>query len=235
VNTQINLRAASARLAAACALAVSLLALAPPAGTAIAQPPAQTVGVAPTPAIKAPPAPTRLTAVLRRVHVLVGSTVSVNGYLRPRGAGRLVRLERRVGRRWRTVDTDRTAASGRYSLRYRANDSAIVRVSFAGDAAHTATSKGAGRITAYRPALASWYALYGGRLACGGRLGYSSLVVAHRSLPCGTRVTVRYRGRVVHARVMDRGPFSGHREFDLAGGVARRLGFQGVGTVWVTR
>lgn len=230
MNTQINLRAGFARLAAACALAVLLLALAPAAGT-IAQAPVPSAA----PAIKAPPAPTRLTAVLRRVHVLVGSTVSVNGYLHPRGAGRLVRLERRIGRRWRTVDTDRTAASGRYSLRYRATDSAIVRVSFAGDAAHTATSKGAGRITAYRPALASWYALYGGRLACGGRLGYSSLVVAHRSLPCGTRVTVRYRGRVVHARVMDRGPFSGHREFDLAGGVARRLGFQGVGTVWVTR
>ena len=237
MKPQITLRAVFARLAAALTLAVSLLAIAPSAGIAVAEPPAPTAGIAPAPVVQPAPAATRLTTALRRLHVLVGSTVAVNGYLRPRGAGRLVRLERRIGRRWRTIDTDRTAASGRYTLRYRtrATDSVVVRVSFAGDARHTATSKGVGRITAYRPALASWYALYGGRLACGGRLGYSSLVVAHRSLPCGTRVTVRYRGRVVHARVMDRGPFSGHREFDLAGGVARRLGFRGVGTVWVTR
>lgn len=233
MKPQISLRAGLARLGAATALASALLAIAPPTGIAVAQQPAQSAGTAPA----LQPAPTRLTASLRRLHVLVGSTVAVNGYLRPGGAGRLVRLERRIGRSWRTIDTDRTAASGRYTLRYRtrATDSVTVRVSFAGDARHAAASKGAGRITAYRPALASWYALYGGPLACGGRLGYSSLVVAHRSLPCGTRVTVRYRGRVVQARVMDRGPFSGHREFDLAGGVARRLGFRGVGTVWVTR
>ena len=125
MKPQITLRAGFVRLSAALVLATSLLAFAAPAGTAIAQEPAQAAGAAPT--------ATRLNTVLRRLHVLAGSTVSVNGYLRPAGAGRLVRLERRSGRAWRTIDTARTAASGRYSLRYRtrATDSVIVRVSFA--------------------------------------------------------------------------------------------------------
>jgi rare lipoprotein A len=48
-------------------------------------------------------------------------------------------------------------------------------------------------------------------------------------------VRIRYRGRTVLATVRDRGPYVGGREYDLAGAVARRLGFHGVGRVWVTR
>jgi rare lipoprotein A len=32
--------------------------------------------------------------------------------------------------------------------------------------------------------------------------------------------------------VIDRGPYSGAREWDLTGATARRLGFGGVGVVW---
>ena len=71
----------------------------------------------------------------------------------------------------------------------------------------------------YRHALASWYGpgLYGNQLGCGGRLGTSQLGVAHKSLPCGTKVTLRHHGRVVRVPVIDRGPYSGAREFDLTG------------------
>ena len=53
----------------------------------------------------------------------------------------------------------------------------------------------------YRPAMASYYGpgLYGSALACGGRLSPSKLGVANKTLPCGTRVTLRYRGRSVTA------------------------------------
>jgi rare lipoprotein A len=57
--------------------------------------------------------------------------------------------------------------------------------------------------------------------------------VAHKSLPCGTLVTIRHRGRQVRVPVTDRGPFVGPREFDLTAAVKQRLGFAGVGTVWV--
>lgn len=79
-------------------------------------------------------------------------------------------------------------------------------------------------------ALASWYGpgLYGQTTACGQTLTPASEGVAHRSLPCGTRLRVKYRGRVVTARVIDRGPFALPRTFDLAAGTARRLHFDGV-------
>lgn len=63
-----------------------------------------------------------------------------------------------------------------------------------------------------------------------GRLG-----VAHKSLPCGTRVTLRHGRRTVRVRVIDRGPYVGAREFDLTAATKDRLGFDGVGSVQVTR
>ena len=57
--------------------------------------------------------------------------------------------------------------------------------------------------------------------------------VANKSLPCGTKVTIRYRGRQVRVAVVDRGPYSGAREFDLGPGVRSALHFDGVGTVQV--
>lgn len=64
----------------------------------------------------------------------------------------------------------------------------------------------------------------GGRVACKGYWpgGY---VLAHKTLPCGTKVRLRYRGRKVTARVWDRGPYVSGRDFDLDVAVQRRLGF----------
>jgi rare lipoprotein A len=59
--------------------------------------------------------------------------------------------------------------------------------------------------------------------------------VANRWLPCGTRVTFRYRGRTVTTRVIDRGPFHGSRIWDLTYALKRKLGFGSTGVVWSTR
>jgi rare lipoprotein A len=94
-----------------------------------------------------------------------------------------------------------------------------------------------GRLNVYRHALASWYGpgLFGNRLGCGGRLTPSSLGVANKYLPCGTKVTFRHRGRVVRVPVIDRGPYVGGREYDLTAATARRLGFNGTGTIQTTK
>ena len=57
----------------------------------------------------------------------------------------------------------------------------------------------AGKVSVFRPAVASYYGpgLYGGALACGGTLSPSTMGVAHKSLPCGTKLTIRYHGRQV--------------------------------------
>jgi rare lipoprotein A (peptidoglycan hydrolase) len=82
-------------------------------------------------------------------------------------------------------------------------------------------------------ALASWYGpgLYGNTMACGGVLHPGSMVVAHRTLVCGTRLLVCYAGRCVDAVVQDRGPYVAGRDVDLGPGVARALGFGGVAVV----
>ena len=154
--------------------------------------------------------------------------------MRPAISGRLVVLQRRAHRRWVTIDRTRTRGHGRFTLRYRTRDaiSAPLRVRVAGGHRVTGRTRNVGRLEAFRPALASWYG-EGQALACGGHLTPGMMGVAHKSLPCGTKITIRYRGRQVRVAVVDRGPYSGAREFDLGPGVRSALHFDGVGTVQV--
>jgi rare lipoprotein A (peptidoglycan hydrolase) len=73
----------------------------------------------------------------------------------------------------------------------------------------------------------SWYGpgFYGKRTACGLAMTQGLIGVAHRSLPCGTKVTFKNpsNGRVVTARVVDRGPYVSGRQWDLTGGLCRAL------------
>jgi rare lipoprotein A (peptidoglycan hydrolase) len=72
-------------------------------------------------------------------------------------------------------------------------------------------------------------------MACGGTLYPWTRGVAHKTLPCGTKVTLRYEGRTVTVPVVDRGPYVAGREFDLTEATRNDLGFGGVGTVWTNR
>jgi rare lipoprotein A (peptidoglycan hydrolase) len=73
----------------------------------------------------------------------------------------------------------------------------------------------------------SWYGpgFYGKRTACGLAMTKTLIGVAHRSLPCGTKVTFRNpdNGRIVTAPVVDRGPYVSGRQWDLTGGLCQRL------------
>lgn len=59
--------------------------------------------------------------------------------------------------------------------------------------------------------IATWYGpgFFGHRTACGGTLTTRSWGIAHRTLPCGTLVTLASHGRKVTVPVIDRGPYSG--------------------------
>jgi len=93
---------------------------------------------------------------------------------------------------------------------------------------------GVGLVAPFDPAegwhtsIASVYTDYGGPLACGGRLARNQLGVAHKSAPCGSLITFRYKGRVVRVPVIDRGPYIAGREWDLTGATAELLGFNGL-------
>jgi rare lipoprotein A (peptidoglycan hydrolase) len=71
-------------------------------------------------------------------------------------------------------------------------------------------------------------AAFGRHTACGGILTPDTLGVAHPTLPCGARIFVTYHGTTVLAQVVDRGPYTIGRQFDLTDALARKLGLKGV-------
>ena len=82
--------------------------------------------------------------------------------------------------------------------------------------------------------VATWYGpgFYGNETACGQTLTRRTVGVAHKSLPCGAKVTIKHRGRFLRTRVIDRGPFARGAKWDLTGAAARRLG---IGTTTTIR
>jgi rare lipoprotein A len=155
----------------------------------------------------------------------------VTGRTRPAVDGRSVLLQRQRDPGWATIDRATTRAGGLFAFGFRPQrpGSARLRVLVG------ASRRAIGRLNVYRRAAVSWYGpgLYGNRLSCGGRLTPGTLGVAHKTLPCGARVTLRRGHRVVRVPVVDRGPYAGGREFDLTSATRRRLGFGGVGSVLV--
>jgi rare lipoprotein A len=175
----------------------------------------------------------------RRLHVSVGGVTRVRGTVAPGTAGLPVKLQVRDDARWRTLDRTTTARGGEYELRERpdATLSAPARVVTGGADGLDGGNRHVGRLNVYRWAHVSWYGpgLYGGHLACGGTLAPGTLGVANKSLPCGSKVTLRHGGRSLRVRVIDRGPYVGGREFDLTAATAQKLGFDGHGSMLVTR
>ena len=85
----------------------------------------------------------------------------------------------------------------------------------------------------------SWYGpgFYGNGGACGmipGGLQPTTIGVAHRTLPCGTKVTFRYAGHTVTTMVIDRGPYVAGRTWDMTRGLCAALHhcFTGGGVYW---
>jgi rare lipoprotein A len=172
-------------------------------------------------------------------HVKQGERVHVHGRLSPRQRGRTVLVQHRKNGRWVTADRDRTGAEGRFEGSWQVEKPAgryRTRVVFPGNR-RTARRVDKTRLFVYRPGNASYYGpgLYGNRTACGQTLTPSTMGVANRWLPCGTRVTFRYHGRTATVPVIDRGPYSGSRIWDLTYATKQKLGFGSTGVVWSTK
>jgi rare lipoprotein A len=198
-------------------------------------------GSSPTPAgltgLGAEPA-AHVSLLVRRpdLNVLADHASTIAGTLDPGLSGRVVALQALGARGWSTIARAHTGRGGRFRVRYiaRRTGSERVRLRFAGDSTDLAARRPLGRLNVYRLAEASWYG-GGGTLACGGELTSTTMGVANKTLPCGTSVTLRYDGRSVQVRVIDRGPYVAGREFDLTEATKQALGFGGVGEVWSTR
>lgn len=81
----------------------------------------------------------------------------------------------------------------------------------------------------------SWYGtgFYGSGTACGQTYSRTILGVAHRTLPCGTKVTFRNpkNGRTITVPVIDRGPYVAGRTWDLSAATCSYLGNCYTGTI----
>ena len=167
-------------------------------------------------------------------HAMAGDSVKIRGKVRP------------GGRRWVTikvggkkVKTVRSERDGSFSARWNTPGSGVYKAKAIAQGTERAKRgrSRAAQINVYRPAAASYYGpgLYGNGTACGQTLTPSTVGVAHKTLPCGTKVILRYRGNTVKVPVIDRGPFAGNREYDLTAATKAKLGFGSTGNVLTTR
>ena len=69
---------------------------------------------------------------------------------------------------------------------------------------------------------------FGRKTACGGVITSETEGVAHPTLPCGVRIFITFHGHTLLVPVVDRGPYTQGREFDLTDALARRVGLSGV-------
>jgi rare lipoprotein A len=178
------------------------------------------------------PVPVRVRSRVRldsERYAVVGGRLRIEGRARP-AAERPVAV-RVAGEKLRT----RANGKGRFAVAWKADRTGRFRPSVrvgGNDLAAGGSDRGR-RVTVYRRASASYYGpgLYGNRMACGGTLTPGTIGVAHKTLPCGTKVHLRLGRRTVTAPVVDRGPYVGGREFDLTAATRSKLGFGSTGTV----
>jgi hypothetical protein len=175
----------------------------------------------------------KLTFTLSRDHVMQGRTVTASGRLTA-APGRWVTIQQRKDGQWRSIGTA-YQHDGRYALRFEANKIGYrrLRAIFKGDAQNI-EAHAAKVMRVYDPALATWYGpgFWGHGTACGQTLHGDTIGVAHRTLPCGTKVALLYEGRTLIVTVIDRGPYS-RADWDLTQRTAERLGFTGTDTIGV--
>ena len=174
-----------------------------------------------------------------RISTLLHHQLRFVGQVPSADAGRTVviqRLDRQAG--W--VDTASTTAGrdGSFTAVWQTNHIGRFQTRLAiapsrGSAAHASSDTPTLQITVYRPAVATIFGqgFYGQKTACGLTLRHQTLGVAHRTLPCGTKVAIYYGGRTIVVPVIDRGPYANHADWDLTEATARALGMQETETI----
>jgi rare lipoprotein A len=161
---------------------------------------------------------------------LLNRTVTVRGRLGEGDAGRPVCVERLLpDGGWEPLARSVVQQDGTFRVPWRTDRAGRVTLRATVDrdgAATAASSPLTAQLTVFRPAVASWYGprFFGRRTACGQTLRRTTVGVAHRTLPCGTRVQLYRGGRTITVPVIDRGPFVRGRDWDLTQAAAQRLG-----------
>jgi rare lipoprotein A len=159
-------------------------------------------------------------------HIVQGQQVTVSGEVsRAVDADEIIIQEWREAHWWTVKRADLNYRRFSATFTPKETGSGVVRALIPG-------SHGRGQyiavLTVFKEAEATWYGpgFYGNSTACGQTYNDTILGVAHRTLPCGTAVTLFFNGVVLTVPVIDRGPYS-TADWDLSAETARRLGFSG--------
>ena len=176
----------------------------------------------------------RLRARLLHPNLLIGKDIAFIGRTMPRATRRRIAIEELTRGRWIAVAHTLTDRNGYFVKRLwpRRLGRVALRVRAAGVPAARTTMVGR-FATVYHQVVASWYGP-GGTTACGESLGAATLGVANKTLPCGTRVTLRLGDHVLTVPVIDRGPYVSGRDYDLTYATKQRLGAGDVQAIWAS-
>jgi hypothetical protein len=168
-------------------------------------------------------------------NALLGNALTFRGDAR---RGTRVAVQRLGDGAWETVARATAGRGGHYLATWRADEVGVFAmraVPIGRTSVRASSVDDPVRVTVYRRATATWFGrgLYGRRTACGQKLTATLMGVAHKTLPCGTKVSFLFEGRTVTVPVVDRGPFGRGIAWDLTTAAADRLGFTetGRGTV----
>lgn len=140
--------------------------------------------------------------------------------------------------RWRIVARS-VVRAGRFEFAWRPLSTGAFKLKavFSTGAGGTAKTSGASTLSAsidiVQPSKATWYGpgFYGNRTACGQILTRQMHGVAHRTLPCGTKVAISYAGKSIVVPVIDRGPYANGASWDLTGATSRAVGMLGTAMI----
>lgn len=166
--------------------------------------------------------------------ILQDSGLRITGSVPASEAGKTLVIQRLAtapGSAWAQATETTVAPGGSFAALWRSGQVGqfAIRAVVAGNAAASPSIS----VTVYPPSTATLYGpgLYGRHTACGRLLARATLGVANRALPCGTSVSVYYRGRTMVVPVIDRGPYANRANWDLTEATARALGMAGTATI----
>jgi hypothetical protein len=163
-------------------------------------------------------------------NALLGKKVRFRGAVDAKLAGRTVVVQYLdpATQAWTKQATTTVRPDGTFVARWKPRHIGQFQTrALVGGRATTASASPELPLNVFRPAIATWYGpgFYGKTTACGIELTEDLVGVAHRSLPCGTNVAVRYGSTTIVVPVVDRGPYGGTAKWDLTKGAADQLGF----------
>lgn len=162
----------------------------------------------------------------------MGRDMTFSGSVSSSDAGKAVEIERsgrHTGGQWVATSHGTIRSDGSFTASWQSNRPGPLAFRAVLSSAGASTARSSWPtvdVVVYRMAIATIYGpgFWGSRTACGQILHKTTIGVAHRTLPCGTHVSLYYDGRTIVVPVIDRGPYANGADWDLTEATARALG-----------